>query len=287
VQKESAIYLYRQKITNLYNLLLFKKGSLMKKQLKSFAFALLASSLITACADSASINREAASSYAQEMGKIRTQGAIDTSSNTAKRIHNVFHKMVNYANQANETGQQFNWQINVIKSKELNAWAMPGGKMAFYTGLVDTLQLNDNEIAVVMGHEMAHALKEHGKAKTNFGTVSNIVGAIGGTALSIAVGTDVTDLVSLTKDFALDKPYSRSAETEADEVGLMLMARSGYNPQVAPGLWQKMAKVSGGSRGALDVLASTHPSDQSRQENLQRLLPEAMELYKAAKNKNG
>lgn len=259
----------------------------MKKQLKSFAFALLASSLITACADSASINREAASSYAQEMGKIRTQGAIDTSSNTAKRIHHVFYKMVNYANQANETGQQFNWQINVIKSKELNAWAMPGGKMAFYTGLVDTLQLNDNEIAVVMGHEMAHALKEHGKAKTNFGTVSNIVGAIGGTALSIAVGTDVTDLVSLTKDFALDKPYSRSAETEADEVGLMLMARSGYNPQVAPGLWQKMAKVSGGSRGALDVLASTHPSDQSRQENLQRLLPEAMELYKAAKDKNG
>ena len=287
VQKESAIYLYRQKIINSYNLRQFKKGSLMKKQLKSFAFALLASSLITACADSASINREAASSYAQEMGKIRTQGAIDTSSNTAKRIHNVFHKMVNYANQANETGQQFNWQINVIKSKELNAWAMPGGKMAFYTGLVDTLQLNDNEIAVVMGHEMAHALKEHGKAKTNFGTVSNIVGAIGGTALSIAVGTDVTDLVSLTKDFALDKPYSRSAETEADEVGLMLMARSGYNPQVAPGLWQKMVKVSGGSRGALDVLASTHPSDQSRQENLQRLLPEAMELYKAAKDKNG
>ena len=259
----------------------------MKKQLKSFAFALLASSLITACADSASINREAASSYAQEMGKIRTQGAIDTSSNTAKRIHHVFHKMVNYANQANETGQQFNWQINVIKSKELNAWAMPGGKMAFYTGLVDTLQLNDNEIAVVMGHEMAHALKEHGKAKTNFGTVSNIVGAIGGTALSIAVGADMTDLVSLTKDFALDKPYSRSAETEADEVGLMLMARSGYNPQVAPGLWQKMAKVSGGSRGALDVLASTHPSDQSRQENLPRLLPEAMELYKATKDQNG
>ena len=128
VQEESAIYLYRQKIINSYNLRQFKKGLLMKKQLKSFA----------ACADSASINREAASSYAQEMGKIRTQGAIDTSSNTAKRIHHVFHKMVNYANQANETGQQFNWQINVIKSKELNAWAMPGGKMAFYTGLVDT-----------------------------------------------------------------------------------------------------------------------------------------------------
>lgn len=259
----------------------------MKKQLKSFAFAVLAGAVITSCADSASINQEAASSYTQEMGKIRSQGAIDTTSNTAKRIHHVFNKMVPYANQENETGLKFNWQINVIKSKELNAWAMPGGKMAFYTGLVDTLQLNDNEIAVVMGHEMAHALKEHGKAKANFGTMSAIAGAIGGTALSVVVGADVTDLVTLTKDFALDKPYSRSAETEADEVGLMLMARSGYNPQVAPGLWQKMAKASGGSKGALDVLASTHPSDESRQENLQRLLPEAMELYKAAKNKNG
>ncbi|MGP1519368.1 MAG: M48 family metallopeptidase [Haemophilus parainfluenzae] len=259
----------------------------MKKQLKSFAFAALAGVVLTSCADSASINQEAASSYTQEMGNMRAHGVIDTSSKTAKRVHAVFNKMVPYADQANETGQQFNWQINVIKSKELNAWAMPGGKMAFYTGLVDTLQLNDNEIAVVMGHEMAHALKEHGKAKANFGTISAIAGAVGGTALSAVVGADMTDLVTLTKDFALDKPYSRSAETEADEVGLMLMARSGYNPQVAPGLWQKMAKASGGSQGVLDVLASTHPSDASREENLKRLLPEAMELYKAAKNKNG
>ena len=108
----------------------------MKKQLKSFAFAVLAGAVITSCADSASINQEAASSYTQEMGKIRSQGAIDTTSNTARRIHHVFNKMVPYANQANETGLEFNWQINVIKSKELNAWAMPGGKMAFYTGLV-------------------------------------------------------------------------------------------------------------------------------------------------------
>ena len=113
----------------------------MKKQLKSFAFAVLAGAVITSCADSASINQEAASSYTQEMGKIRSQGAIDTTSNTARRIHHVFNKMVPYANQENETGLEFNWQINVIKSKELNAWAMPGGKMAFYTGLVDTLQL--------------------------------------------------------------------------------------------------------------------------------------------------
>ena len=90
----------------------------MKKQLKSFAFAVLAGAVITSCADSASINQEAASSYTQEMGKIRSQGAIDTTSNTARRIHHVFNKMVPYANQQNETGLEFNWQINVIKSKE-------------------------------------------------------------------------------------------------------------------------------------------------------------------------
>ena len=255
------------------------------KPLKKIALVAILSTFLTACMSTQQINAEASQGYRQM--KQQNAKAIDTSSVTAQRVHKIFNKMKPYAEQENKTGVPFQWEITVFRTNELNAWAMPGGKMGFYTGLVEKLNMNDDEIATVMGHEMAHALKEHGKAKTNFGTVSNIVGAIGGTALSIAVGTDVTDLVSLTKDFALDKPYSRSAETEADEVGLMLMARAGYNPQVAPGLWQKMAKVSGGSRGALDVLASTHPSDQSRQENLQRLLPEAMELYKAAKDKNG
>ena len=107
-----------------------------------------------------------------------------------------FNKMVPYANQQNETGLEFNWQINVIKSKELNAWAMPGGKMAFYTGLVDTLQLNDNEIAVVMGHEMAHALKEHGKAKVNFGMATNIAASLGHAALSTVIGSSASEFSS-------------------------------------------------------------------------------------------
>ncbi|OOF78699.1 deoxyribonuclease HsdR [Rodentibacter caecimuris] len=256
----------------------------MKTHIKSFVFASMAAFVLNACADSASINQQAASSYAQEMGRIRTQGAVDTTSQTAKRIHRIFNKMVPYANKENQTGQPFNWQITVIKSKKLNAWAMPGGKMAFYTGLVDTLKLNDDEIATVMGHEMAHALKEHGKAKANFGMATGIAAQLGHVALSTVVGSDLSGIaISLTKDFALDKPYSRSAETEADEVGLLLMAKSGFNPQSAPGLWDKMKKASGGSKGALDALASTHPTDEDRQENLRRLLPEAMKLYNASK----
>lgn len=219
-----------------------------------------------------------------QMGKIRSQGAVDINSQRAQRIHRIFNKMVPYANQENDTGQRFNWQITVIRSKELNAWAMPGGKIAFYTGLVETLKLNDDEIATVMGHEMAHALKEHGKAKANFGMATGIAASLGQIALATVIGSEASQMaVGLTKDYGLDKPFSRSAETEADEEGLMLMAKSGYNPQVAPGLWDKMKWTSGGSKGVLDALASTHPTDEARQENLRRLLPEAIKLHQASK----
>lgn len=255
----------------------------MKTQYKSLGLILFSTFLLNACVNSASINQEAASSYSQEMSKMRQKGEIDTHSATAQRIHAVFKKMVPYADQQNHTGEKFAWQLNVIKSNELNAWAMPGGKMAFYTGLVDRLKLNNDEIATVMGHEMAHALKEHGKAKANFGLATGIAAQLGHVALSTVIGEQASGLaIGLTKDFALDKPYSRSAETEADEVGLMLMARSGFNPQAAPGLWDKMKQASGGSKGTLDALASTHPTDEARQENLRRLLPEAMRLYQQA-----
>ncbi|WP_133544350.1 M48 family metallopeptidase [Mesocricetibacter intestinalis] len=238
------------------------------------------------CASSEEINRQAASSYMQTLNKAKYQGVLDTSSATAKRIHNVFNRMRPYANQENKTGQSFNWQIAVVQSRELNAWAMPGGKMMFYTGLVDTLKLSDDEIAVVMGHEMAHALEEHGKKKANVGTATNILAQVASIALATQVGTDASGLlVGITKDWALDKPYSRSAETEADEVGLMLMAKAGYNPEAAPKLWEKMRKASGGSQGVLASLSSTHPSDESRQENLQRLMPQALELYNGSKKR--
>lgn len=159
---------------------------------------------------------------------------------------------------------------------------MPGGKMMFYTGLVERLKLNDDEIATVMGHEMAHALKEHGKKARNIGVFTSVLGAIGDAAASVALGVDTGGLVQTGVAVGVDMPYSRSNETEADEVGLMLMEKSGFNPQSAPVLWDKMQKVGGGSKGALNALLSTHPTDESRQENLKRLLPEAMKYYNAS-----
>lgn len=241
--------------------------------------------ILTACADSASINQQAAMGYRDMINEAKSQNQIDSNSKTAKRVHKIFNKMVPYANRENQTGQAFDWQIEVIKSKELNAWAMPGGKMAFYTGLVETLNLTDDEIATVMGHEMAHALKEHGKKKANMGQFTDVLAGVAHVALSTQIGSDGSAVVvGLTKDWALDKPYSRSAETEADEVGLLLMAKSGYNPQAAPGLWDKMQKASKGSQSVLDKLSSTHPSDKDRQENLLRLMPEAMALYQKSKH---
>ena len=241
--------------------------------------------ILSACADSASINQQAAMGYRQMISEAKAKGQLDTQSLTAQRVHKIFNKMVPYANAENHTGQPFNWQIEVIKSKELNAWAMPGGKMAFYTGLVESLNLTDDEIATVMGHEMAHALKEHGKKKANMGQFTDVLAGVAHVALSTQLGSDGSAVVvGLTKDWALDKPYSRSAETEADEVGLLLMAKSGYNPQAAPGLWDKMQKASKGSQSVLDKLSSTHPSDKDRQENLLRLMPEAMALYQKSKH---
>ena len=240
--------------------------------------------ILTACADSASINQQAAMGYRDMINEAKSQNQIDSNSKTAKRVHKIFNKMVPYANRENQTGQAFDWQIEVIKSKELNAWAMPGGKMAFYTGLVETLNLTDDEIATVMGHEMAHALKEHGKKKTNLSQFTNVLANVAQTALATQIGSDSSSIVvGLAKDWGLDKPYSRSAETEADEVGLFLMAKSGYNPEAAPALWDKMQKASTGSQGILDKLSSTHPSDKDRQANLLRLMPQALALYKQNK----
>ena len=240
--------------------------------------------ILSACADSASINQQAAMGYRQMISEAKAKGQLDTQSRTAQQVHKIFNKMVPYANAENHTGQPFNWQIEVIKSKELNAWAMPGGKMAFYTGLVESLNLTDDEIATVMGHEMAHALKEHGKKKANLSQFTNVIAGVAQAALATQIGSDgSTMVVGLAKDWGLDKPYSRSAETEADEVGLFLMAKSGYNPEAAPGLWDKMQKASTGSQGILDKLSSTHPSDKDRQANLLRLMPQALALYKQNK----
>ena len=229
--------------------------------------------------DSQTLNLKAAEGYQQVLNEARSENALDTRSQTAQRVHNVFNRMVPIANANNRTGIPFQWEMNVIRSDELNAWAMPGGKMAVYSGLVEKLNLTDDELAAVIGHEMTHALREHSKAQVGQQLLTGIGMQLGGSILAQNSNIDPQTLQTggaLLSEYGISKPFSRQHETEADIGGLMLMAAAGYNPQAAPVVWQKMEQA--GSSGMPSFL-STHPSGADRIQVLQQHMPEAMALY--------
>lgn len=223
--------------------------------------------------NTAALNQEAAQHYVQVMRQAKSRQVLDVSSPTAQRVHRVFNRLRPYADQANRTGVPFQWQMNVIRSPEMNAWAMPGGKMAVYTGMVERLQLTDDEIAAVIGHEMTHALLEHSKKAIG----GQMLTGIGGMILAGTTGID-GNLVGLGSDLLADKPFSRYQEHEADAGGVRLMALAGYNPQAAISVWQKMSRA--GSGGSIALL-STHPAHQSRIASIQKMLPEVMPIYQS------
>lgn len=190
-------------------------------------------------ADTATLNATAAQSYSQMVQDARNKGQLDTSSSTYKRINTVFQRLTPVANQMNQTGQPFSWQLAVLKSDQINAFVAPGGKVVFYTGIVNKLNLTDAEIAAIMGHEMVHALEEHAKSKIGAQALTNLALNIGLSAAGSNVGQLGAAAAQLGAQVGVGLPYSRNLESRADEGGLMLMARGGYNPQAAITLWKK------------------------------------------------
>ncbi|SSY80351.1 M48 family metallopeptidase [Alysiella crassa] len=252
--------------------------------MKKTLLALMLASSLAACSvvDSGSMNAQAAQQYSAAMSKARASNVVDTTSNTAKRVQRVFQRMLPAANAANMTGQPFAWEMTVIRSDELNAWAMPGGKMAMYTGIVEKLNLTDDEIAAIVGHEMTHALLEHSKKEANRNVGLQIGATLGNAILSSYTGVDTSSLVGLAADLGVDKPFSRSAEKEADLGGLKLMAQSGYNPQAAITVWTKMNQFSNNNDVVSGIL-STHPTNNARIKLIQDELPNVMPIYQKAK----
>lgn len=234
--------------------------------------------------NTAALNADAAKGYSQLIGDARSHGELDTTSVTARRVYTVFNRMKPYANQSNKTGVPFNWEMNVVRSNELNAFAMPGGKMVVYTGIVDRLKLTDDELAAVIGHEMTHALLEHSKKDAGQKVLTGLAMNMGGSILMSKTGVSAntaglaTDIVG---NFGIDKPFSRSQESQADAGGVRLMAQAGYNPQSAVTVWQKMTQASG-DRGGIATLASTHPNNAQRIAAIQKMLPQVMPIYQAA-----
>ncbi len=174
--------------------------------------------------------------------------------------------------------RDFRWEFNLVESEEVNAWCMPGGKVVVYTGLLPVAQ-NEAGLAVVMGHEIAHAIAEHGNERMS----QQLVAQMGGMALSAALQNkpEKTQALWMTvfgvgAQVGVLLPYSRTQESEADELGLIFMAMAGYDPNEAVNFWQRM---SAGKGASIPEFLSTHPSDQTRINNLKKLVPEAMKYY--------
>lgn len=257
----------------------------MKKTLNVLLCAVILLQAACNVIDSASINQQAAQSYRATVNQAYNQRMIDTTSTTARRVQTIFRRMVPFANAANRTGQVFQWEMVVIRSDELNAWAMPGGKMAVYTGIVEKLNLTDDEIAAIVGHEMTHALLEHSRKEANRSVGISLGAQLGTSILAAATGIDANLLgtgVGLATNLGLDKPFSRDAEREADLGGLHLMAQAGYNPEAAVSVWQKMNRENDNNNAATKIL-STHPTNNNRIELLRKELPKVMPIYRRAK----
>ncbi len=231
--------------------------------------------------DTAALNQTAAKQYRETIRIVDGRYRLDTESETARRIHAVFERMKPVAEQANQTGVPFDWQMAVIKSDEPNAWAMPGGKMAVNTGMVEQLQLSDDEIAAVIGHEMTHALREDGKKAAGGNVLKRWAGRTVGIAVQATTGISGgfaglgADLIG---HYGISQPYSRSQENRADEGGMQLMAKAGYHPQAAISVWQKMNAYRD-NNNLKNSIASSHPTHNTRIENLRRYLPQVMPIY--------
>lgn len=193
-----------------------------------------------------------------------------------KRLRAIAARIVPFAKRFNPRASEWNWEVNLIGSRNINAFCMPGGKIAFFTGIIDTLKLSDDEIAVVMGHEMAHALREHARERM----AKNGLTQLGANLLGQMIGGGRYAGLFDSGSSLLTLKFSRDDESEADIVGLDLAARAGFDPRAGVTLWQKM---SANRNGAPPQWLSTHPSGTNRIRTIEQHLPEVMPLFEKAR----
>ena len=224
------------------------------------------------------VNQMYAQSYQQTLGEAASKGLLDKTSNNAKRLRTIADRLIKKAPLFRADAAQWQWEVNLIKSPELNASCGPGGKIIFYSGIIEKLQLTDDEIAAIMGHEMAHALREHSREAMS--RAYGVEMAKQGAGALLGLGSGTMALADAAVQYGMTLPNSRGNENEADLIGLELAARGGYNPNAAVSLWQKMAAAS---EGAPPEFMSTHPSSGSRIAALQAAIPKVMPLYQQAR----
>jgi len=252
-----------------------------------YGIILLFTVLITACATSITgrsqlmiVSEDAAiaaskEAYVEMLRPYAEKGEIDNDPVLKNRVNKITGRLIAQAIKIRPETKNWDWSIKIIDDPEtVNAWAMAGGKMALYTGLVDKIKPTDDELAQVLGHEISHALAKHSAEKMSVAMASQLG------VLAVGVATKSNGLAltgaSLAAALAVQMPNSRTAESEADRIGIELAAKAGYDPHAAITLWQKMAKVGG--KGPPEFL-STHPAPENREKTLTSLIPQMMPYY--------
>ncbi len=230
------------------------------------------------------VERASAQQYAQLMRTAARKDALNADRREVERLRNIARNLIPHAARFNSEAQRWRWEVNLVSSASVNAFCMPGGKIAFFSGILDALKLSDAEVAAIMGHEMAHALLEHGRARMSEQVLKSIGVSVAAAMLNL--GQLSTELLAGAANLALTLPFSRRHETDADLAGMELAARAGYDPRAAAAVWHKMQRLgSQAGRGQPPQFLSTHPSHEARIRDVEANLPKVLPLYDAARRR--
>lgn len=226
------------------------------------------------------IDEAASQQYAQVMTEARQKGLLNRNPSEVQRVRTIANRIIPQTAVFRPDAVKWGWEANVLTSSEVNAWCMPGGKIAVYTGLIEKLHASDDELAAVMGHEIAHALREHARERASEEMVAGGLISIGSQLLGLG------DIGQKGAQYAymglVGLPHSRNQETEADRIGVELAARAGYDPRAAVSLWRKMGQLGGPE--PIKFL-STHPSNEDRLNDLTNYSARVLPLYEQARKK--
>lgn len=224
------------------------------------------------------LDQMAVQAYAKLLADASAKGTLNRDQAMLRRVRAIASRIEPQTRAFRADAPGWKWEVNVITSDELNAFCMPGGKIMVYSGLINQLNLTDSEIAIVIGHEIAHALREHSREQVSQAMAAQT--AIGMGAALLGLGDGAAGLANTGYAALIATRFSRNDESEADRIGLELTARAGYDPRAGVTLWQKMINASQGGRAP--EFMSSHPAESSRVQQIQQLLPAVMPLYNAS-----
>lgn len=226
----------------------------------------------------AMVNDTAAAQYAQIKQQASARRALNTRPDQLTRVRNIAARLIPHGTRFNREAASWKWEVNLIEAPMVNAFCMPGGKIMVFSGIIDKLKLTDDELAAIIGHEIAHALLEHGRARMSEQVLKSV--GVNLAAAYFGLSNVSANALNQAAHLAISLPYSRSHETDADLVGIELAARAGFDPRAAVNVWKKMSQLGGGQP---PQILSTHPAHASRIRELEANIPRVMPLYAAAR----